>query len=64
MKKHYLCLLLSGIITACAPLDKEQQLIEVNIPILKYGEPEKATSQNVPKGSKIFVVYAQENATR
>lgn len=63
MKNFYTVLFLSGAITACAPLDKENQLVEVNIPILKYGEPEKATSQNIPKGSKIFVVYAQENTS-
>lgn len=61
MKKFYAMFLVSGIVVACAPLDKEKQLLEVSIPILKHGEPEKATSSNVPKGSKIFVVYAQEN---
>ena len=61
MKKFYVTLLISGIVTACAPLDKQKQLLEVQIPILKYGEPEKATSSNVPQGSKIFIVYAQEN---
>lgn len=63
MKKIYTILLISGIMTGCTTLDKDEQLVEVDVPILKYGEPEQATSQNVPKGSKIFVVYAQENAS-
>lgn len=52
------------LITSCAPLSTEEQKIEVDIPILKYGEPETATSQKIPINSKIFVVYAQENPSK
>lgn len=41
MKNIYAILLITGIMTACTVLDKDQQLVEVNIPILKYGEQEK-----------------------
>lgn len=61
MKKMWIFLPLVSILSACAPLDKKEQKIEVPIPMMDYGEPEKATSQTMPKGSKIFVIYAQEN---
>ena len=61
MKKMWIFLPLVSILSACAPLDKKEQKIEVPIPMMDYGEPEKATSQTMPKGSKICVIYAQEN---
>lgn len=64
MKKSFkiLPLVASFSLIACAPLSDKDQKVEARIPILKYGEPEKATSQRIPNASKVFVVYAQENA--
>lgn len=49
-------------LVACAPLDNNEQKVQVSIPIQQFGEVEKASSQSIPSSSKIFVVYAQENS--
>lgn len=41
---------------ACAPLDNNEQKVQVSIPIQQFGEVEKASSQSIPSSSKIFVV--------